>query len=438
MVETKFSFSIRGFILSASVLAFSAGGFGTHAAEGLPPAPAAASASIKNGDLVRAPIPLRAVASEVAAVSEGSLIVYQMPAIRGGQTAATAMLFQPKGSPPSGGWPLVVFGHDTTGWARECAPSVYTQASGHWEHAPWVADMLKSGMAVIAVDFEGMGDGALGVPDTGHPYYNLLSTGRSMAYAAVAAKRALGGKLSGVWGATGLSEGGFSALAAAQYSPLAREADAGLDYRGAISIAPVPYIADMHHIIEQRIKQASETHDLGKGYGELYFYNTETVYLVRSWLGAGYKVNPEEIYGVRMLKIYNEKPRLCMGALWGTVAADVSAYENENKLVNLPYDYPGIRHDVVTSSIIQAIFKENEAGQVKLPGKTLLVQGTADVNSFTSMVIKLNNTMVAKGSDVSMALFEGADHFGIIMPALPTMRAFWRQLFAAPVKNASN
>jgi hypothetical protein len=43
---------------------------------------------------------LRRVPPEVAAVSgEAVLIVYRMPAIRGGQTVATAMLFTPKGTP---------------------------------------------------------------------------------------------------------------------------------------------------------------------------------------------------------------------------------------------------------------------------------------------------------------------------------------------------
>ncbi len=399
--------------------------------------PSANSASEKaNGELTRAPTPLHAIPREVADVADGSIIAYRMPAIRGSQTIATAMLFTPKGNAPAGGWPLVVFGHDTTGWARECAPSVYVQASGRWEHAPWAADILKSGMALVAVDFEGMGDEKLGVPDTGHPYYNLLSTGRSMAYAAVAAKRALGDKLSGAWGATGLSEGGFAALAAAQFSSLANEAGKSLDYRGAISLAPVPYIPDMHDLIKESIRSKSAAHNLDQGFGELYFYNTETVYLVRSWLGAGYKIDPKEIYRDRMLKIYNEKPRLCVGPLWSEVVKDVAAYANENKLVNIAYDYPGISHDTLASPTIQAIFKENEAGQVKLPGETLLVQGTADVNSFTSLVIKLNNKMLLEGTNVSLALIEGADHFGVVMPALPIMRAHWRKLFNATPKVA--
>ena len=50
-------------------------------------------------------------------------ITYKMPAIAGGQTTATAVVMIPKGTAPTGGWPMVVWAHGTTGVADQCAPS---------------------------------------------------------------------------------------------------------------------------------------------------------------------------------------------------------------------------------------------------------------------------------------------------------------------------
>ena len=85
-----------------------------------------------DGDVVGTPTPLRNVPSVIADVADGQLVVYRMPGIRGGQVKATAMLFLPTQAPPDGGWPLVVWGHGTVGWAPECAPSVQLQEHGRW------------------------------------------------------------------------------------------------------------------------------------------------------------------------------------------------------------------------------------------------------------------------------------------------------------------
>ena len=400
--------------------------------------PLAGAEATSDGELVGTPTPLRNVPAEVAAIADGKMVAYYMPAIRGGQTIATAMLFIPKGPAPAGGWPLVVFGHDTTGWARECAPSVYLQKPPQetmlWYLTPWVVDMLKSGMVVIAPDYEGMGPAKLGVPDTGHPYYNLLSTGRSMAYAAVAAKRALGDKLSGAWASAGLSEGGFAALAAAQYSDLAKQRDASLDYRGAAAAAPAMYRDELGAINWASIVEKSITHDLEAGFDELTFFNTEPMYIVKSAIGAGYQVNPADIFGDRLLRIYDTKIRLCLTELRAAVSQDVNEYWFENRLVNTPDKYPGLKIEALSKNPgLKAFNEENQIrGQVKLPGDILLVQGTTDSASALPTTLRLAQALLLNGTNVRLAVYEGADHFGVIIPALPVIQAHLQMLFAKP------
>ena len=65
----------------------------------------------QDGDAVGISVPLKWTSSALAAVADGKMVAYRMPAIRDGQTVATGMLFVPKGTPPAGGWSLIVFGH---------------------------------------------------------------------------------------------------------------------------------------------------------------------------------------------------------------------------------------------------------------------------------------------------------------------------------------
>jgi hypothetical protein len=51
-------------------------------------------------------------------------------------------------------------------------------------------------------------------------------------------------------------------------------------------------------------------------------------------------------------------------------------------------------------------------------------------------VVAIAAPIPAVRTTICLALFEGADHFGVVMPALPTMRAIWQHLFGtAPQTN---
>ena len=50
-------------------------------------------------------------------------IMYRSIGALGGPVAETGMVFVPHGSPPAGGWPVVVWAHGTTGVGDDCAPS---------------------------------------------------------------------------------------------------------------------------------------------------------------------------------------------------------------------------------------------------------------------------------------------------------------------------
>jgi pimeloyl-ACP methyl ester carboxylesterase len=86
--------------------------------------------------------------------------------------------FLPKGTPPSGGWPLLAWAHGTTGVADTCAPSWNPRSE---RDATYLNTWLQQGYAVVATDYQG-----LGTPGP-HPYlavqpeaYSVLDSVRAV------------------------------------------------------------------------------------------------------------------------------------------------------------------------------------------------------------------------------------------------------------------
>ncbi|WP_431919234.1 hypothetical protein [Micromonospora wenchangensis] len=402
------------------------------AADGGPPGTVGVTA---DGDVVGTPTPLRNVPSVIADVADGQLVVHRMPGIRGGQINATAMLFLPTQAPPPGGWPLVVWGHGTVGWAPECAPSVQLQEHGRWAdgpNAPLLASILGMNIAVVAPDYEGLGPVADGVPQ-GHGYYELSSEGNSMVFAAVAAQRLLGDRLSGQWVPAGWSEGGFAALAAAYYSDRATMADPDLEYRGTITLAPVPDVPAMNRVLWNDIAAASRSgrppteHQIE----QLVFANAETIYFTRTARYAGYDIDPATIYGPSMLRFYHDNWRTCLDDLNALVKRDIQNYLNASPAHRLT-TYPGIRGDTPNSLPENKRFYAENQGRLEnatLPGSILWLYGTDDITSPATVTYDTVNKMLINDNDINLAVLEGAGHYDVSAAGQPLIEARLRQLF---------
>lgn len=95
-----------------------------------------------------------------------------------GVVEASGLLYLPKGTPPEGGWPLLVWGHGTFGIADVCAPSWKKPTP---RDGTYVDAWLRQGYAVVAPDYQG-----LGTPGV-HPYLQRKPEGYSVLDAARAA-----------------------------------------------------------------------------------------------------------------------------------------------------------------------------------------------------------------------------------------------------------
>ena len=156
------------------------------------------------------PVRTYAVDEQVKTVVERhDIFTYRMEGVQGREIRATTLVFTPKGTPPVGGWPIVVWAHGTTGAADKCAPS---RLALDGPEKALVMGLVERGYAVIAPDYEGLGND--NVP---HPYLHLESAAKSILSAISEAQKQYGGLLAKDWGVIGWSQGGHAALAAAEF-----------------------------------------------------------------------------------------------------------------------------------------------------------------------------------------------------------------------------
>lgn len=157
-------------------------------------------------------------------------VVYRSTTGDGQATQVSGSVFSPQGDPPAGGWPVVSFGHGTTGIDEPCAPSLSNSLDGY---AQTVAFLIGKGYAVAFADYQGLGESGI------HPYSDSRTAGLNM-IDAVRALRATFPDVSNRWGAYGGSQGGGAAWAADEqadtYAP-------DLTLVGAVALSPVTDLA---------------------------------------------------------------------------------------------------------------------------------------------------------------------------------------------------
>lgn len=162
-----------------------------------------------------------------AVTSTAARITYTSESgIDGSSQLVSGTVFVPRGTPPEGGWPIVAFGHGSTGVQKDCAPSLSPTLLGTSEV---VVPLVKAGYVVTVSDIQG-----LGLDGTYHPYLDAGTGGRNLIDSVRAARR-LVPDTSKRWVAFGGSQGGQAAWAA---NELATSYAPDLDLLGSVSLVP--------------------------------------------------------------------------------------------------------------------------------------------------------------------------------------------------------
>jgi alpha-beta hydrolase superfamily lysophospholipase len=158
---------------------------------------------------------IRTLAIDTApAGSRAWRMLYHSTDLAGDDIAVSGTVVVPDGTPPAGGWPVIAWGHPTTGAVAKCGPS---SGFAPLDLIEGMDDLLDDGFAITATDYPGLGaPGAssylLGTVE-GNAVLDAVRAGRSLAET----------ELSGDVYFWGHSQGGqavlFAAQDAASYAP---------------------------------------------------------------------------------------------------------------------------------------------------------------------------------------------------------------------------
>lgn len=155
-------------------------------------------------------------------------VLYRSETSDGAPAAVSGFVAWPLSKPPQGGFPIVAFGHPTSGLTSECAPS--REPLGGVLDQAQVTSFLQAGFAVAATDFPGLGS------DSIQPYVVGEPSAAAIIDSVRAARASAGDLLSTQVVAWGYSQGGHGVLWARARA--AAEAP-DLEWRGTVALAPV-------------------------------------------------------------------------------------------------------------------------------------------------------------------------------------------------------
>jgi len=356
------------------------------------PEPLGASAP---GEIIRS----RALEGTMAlpSAARNHLVMYVSRDPAGQPVAVTGTVSVPKGTAPEGGWPVVVWTHGTTGLADVCGPS-RDDADGP-EHAyiqvirGLLDQVVASGHAVVATDYQGLGTGGFhpflqGVPNA----WNALDSLR--------AGRTLEPEIGTRYAVMGHSQGGHADLFTAALGP---DDLTGFDLVGNVAMAPGSQIAARLDMVRQ-----SDQVELSLPY---------TVYVLTSYARTHPEIDLTTILAPAALTAIPELHVQCMThalttGFWSQAVAkdqflpdaDLTAFLNEAA--------------------------RNEPGALKIAVPTLILQGDADKTVFPSATDTLAQELCNGGNAVEYRVLPGADHDGSMSDGAGAALAFLAARFA--------
>ncbi|MHB8262286.1 MAG: lipase family protein [Acidimicrobiales bacterium] len=184
-----------------------------------PPAPLPAD---PHGTLIR--VQRLAPDVRIPSAAIGYRMLYTSLSLQNTEVAVSGFVVLPRGTPPAGGWPVIDWAHATDGLAPICAPSRY-----QFLEVPYLDWFVQHGYAVVGTDYQ-----SIGTPGV-NPYLVGRVEGMNVLDAALAARELPGYNISSRTLLLGYSQGGQSALFAAQ---MAAQYAPGLDALGVAAEAP--------------------------------------------------------------------------------------------------------------------------------------------------------------------------------------------------------
>ncbi|WP_395678075.1 alpha/beta hydrolase family protein [Inquilinus sp.] len=333
------------------------------------------------GDLVSAEAIAALDPVLASAAGRADRILYRSRSLNGDGIVVSGVLLTPKGKAPAGGWPVVSWGHGSSGINDRCAPSSVPNQDGKvdlYGYGGFVAGLLKAGYAVVATDYEG-----LGTPGT-HPYIVADSEGRGMIDAVRAAVQAEPG-LSKSWFAVGHSQGGQAAIAAGE---LAETWGRGLDFRGTVGLAPVTNVGQAYNY--------GSPGPVDRGFYLLALQGLKTLHP-----GLRY----EDYLGSQALRMLPETEAECTLKIWQDFSVDLGDRLGDHQFTPQSPE---------AALALQPWLDAQSVPRGHTPGPMLLLQGDQDPSIKVAVTEQAVRNAQAAGTVAEFRLYPGKDHYSVL------------------------
>lgn len=291
-------------------------------------------------------------------------ILYHSRTSTGRDIAASGVVLVPPGTPPAGGWPVVVDAHGSSGIGRDCAPSLMSDLY----HGNQMLQFVRQGWAVVAPDYAGMGT-------TGRvEFVNATAEANDVIDALRAAGQALP-VLSHRWVLWGHSQGGGAALAVAQRQVHRPEPG----YRGAVITAPA---ADL----TQAVTHMATTPGLG----------AFIALIAKGAAESDPRIHPSRILTSKALRLLHVTRAGCLGV----VTAVYSGLTGQAL----------VRPGYLTASHLAGYLARNSTGNQPAAGPILLLQGDADFVIARASTDQVAASLCHTGATVDYRTYPGLGH----------------------------
>ncbi len=320
-------------------------------------------------------------------------VLYHSTDRLGNDIAVSGIAVVPTGDPPKGGWPVVSWGHPTTGIAAQCAPSLLIEPFVSIEG---MRTLVQAGYIVVATDYSGMG--AKGVS----AYLVGQTEGRNVLDAARAVRKMDVGAGTDLllWGH---SQGGqavlFAGQEAASYAP-------ELHLLGVAAAAPA---TDLGSLLDSDIGDVS-----GVSLGS---------YAMAAYLDAYVSDTP----GLELSQVLTPDAITALPSM-----ADKCLFTQTKALHAIATPLVGkfLAADPVTTPPWSTILAENTPGGSPIEVPVLLAQGTADTLVKPTITESFFHGLCASGEHAQLVLIDKATHGTVANDAAPTVKGWFDTLVA--------
>jgi len=306
-------------------------------------------------------------------------VLYVSESIYGKPTLVTGLVMVPDTPPPSGGYPVVTWGHGTNGMADQCAPSLDPAQA-----VPLQNQLLDRGWVVTASDYQGEGTPGL------LPYLVGVVAARNTIDIVRAAGHLAAAHTSKNYVVWGHSEGGQTAMFGLDignsYAP-------DLDLKGVVAGAPPSQFQDIYTFLKT---------------SPFRYY----LFMAGAGFNAAYGNAAAPLNQVVTPKGISLLPVLSKGCA-DYIAKETNGYPLAEIVKADPFTVPAWKKLLVA----------NDPGNFTTPSSSplLIIQGGADEQIPVVTTQLLKNHECSIGQDVERWVYPGQSHAGVIPVSMGDM-----------------